>query len=181
MTNYHWGHCFGSFNVVLYLQDPIHLKSFTSHPVLVVNSISAFALAEGSVSHAGSIALACFRACLVATTMNRVVQATEASSMVFHSGCQALVLSFCQPHLLKSGTSCCDDKDYLLTYLLMPVYSLGAWAIDQSSPPEPALRHGCNFLPGVPHLPRFRLHVSPPGVLFSSSLGGSTSGLVLWC
>ena len=103
---------------MLYLQDPIHLKSFTSHPVLVVNPISAFALAEGSVSHAGSIALACFRACLVATTMNRVVKATEASSMVFHSGCQALVLSFCQPHLLKSGTSCCDDKDYLLTYLL---------------------------------------------------------------
>ena len=47
----------------------------------------------------------------------------------------------------------------------MPVYSLGAWAIDQSSPPDPALRHGCNFLPGVPHLPRFRLHVSPPGFL----------------
>ena len=55
------------------------------------------------------------------------------------------------------------------TYLLMPVYSLGAWAIDQSSPPDPALRHGCNFLPGVPHLPRFRLHVSPPGVSWPSS------------
>ena len=102
---------------MLYLQDPIHLKSFTSHPVLVVNPISAFAFAEGSASHAGSIAPASSRACLVATTMNRVVQATEASSRVFHSGCQALVLSFCQPHLLKSGTSCCDDKDYLLTYL----------------------------------------------------------------
>ena len=37
---------------------------------------------------------------------------------------------------------------YLLTYLLMPVYSLGAWAIDQSSPPDPALRQGDNFLPG---------------------------------
>ena len=55
---------------------------------------------------------------------------------------------------------------YLLTYA---VYSLGAWAIDQSSPPDPALRHGCNFLPGVPHLPRFRLHVSPPGVSWPSS------------
>ena len=51
----------------------------------------------------------------------------------------------------------------------MPVYSLGAWAIDQSSPPDPALRHGCNFLPGVPHLPRLRLHVSPPSVSWPSS------------
>ena len=56
-----------------------------------------------------------------------------------------------------------------LLYLLTPVYSLVAWAIDQSSPPDPALRHGCNFLPGVPHLPRFRLHVSPPGVSWPSS------------
>ena len=24
----------------------------------------------------------------------------------------------------------------------MPVYSLGAWAIDESSPPDPVLRHG---------------------------------------
>ena len=69
-----------------------------------------------------------------------------------------------------------------LLYLLTPVYSLGAWAIDQSSPPDPALRHGCNFLPGVPHLHRFRLHVSPPGVSWPSSfLGDSMSGLVLWC
>ena len=51
----------------------------------------------------------------------------------------------------------------------MPVYSLGAWAIDQSSPPDPALRHGCNFLPGVPHPPRFRLQVSPPGVSWPPS------------
>ena len=40
--------------------------------------------------------------------------------------------------------------------LLMPVYSLGAWAIDESSPLDPALRHGDNFLPGVPHF----LHTS---------------------
>ena len=59
-------------------------------------------------------------------------------------------------------------KPKSVTYLLMPVYSLGGWAIDQSSPPDPALRHDCNFLPGVPHLPRFRLHVSPPGVSWPS-------------
>ena len=68
---------------------------------------------------------------------------------------------------------CCDTSwvqgHVAFTYLLMPVYSLGAWAIDQSSPPDPALRHGCNFLPGVPHLPRFRLHISPPGVSWPSS------------
>ena len=52
----------------------------------------------------------------------------------------------------------------------MPVYSLGAWAIDQSSPPDPALRQGDKkILPGVPHLPHFRLHVSPPGVSWPSS------------
>ena len=62
-----------------------------------------------------------------------------------------------------------EDTMANLLYLLMPVYSMGAWAIDQSSPPDPALRHGCNFLPGVPHLPRFRLHVSPPGVSWPSS------------
>ena len=62
-----------------------------------------------------------------------------------------------------------DPNFYILTYLLMPVYSLGAWAIDQSSPPDPVLHHGSNFLPGVPHLPRFRLHVSPPGVSWPSS------------
>ena len=53
----------------------------------------------------------------------------------------------------------------LLTYLCPST----RWAIDQSSPPDPALRHGCNFLPGVPHLPLFRLHVSPPGVSWPSS------------
>ena len=57
----------------------------------------------------------------------------------------------------------------LLTYLLMPVYSPGARAIDQSSPLDPALRQGDTFLPGVPHLPLFRLHVSPPGVSWPSS------------
>ena len=36
-----------------------------------------------------------------------------------------------------------------LTYLLMPIYSLGGWSIDQSSPQDPALRQGDNFLPGV--------------------------------
>ena len=51
----------------------------------------------------------------------------------------------------------------------MPVYSLGVWAIDQSSPLDPALCHGDNFLPGVPHLLHFRLHVSPPGVSWPSS------------
>ena len=62
-----------------------------------------------------------------------------------------------------------------ITYLLMPAYSLGAWAIDKSSPPDPALRQGDNFLPGVPHLPHFRLHVSPPGVSWPSSFP-----LLLW-
>ena len=36
-------------------------------------------------------------------------------------------------------------------HLCMPVYSLGAWAIDESSPLDPVLLHGGNFLPGVPH------------------------------
>ena len=72
-----------------------------------------------------------------------------------------------------------DGSEYLLTCLLVPVYSLGAWAIDESSPLDPALCHGDNFLPGVPHILHFRLHVSPPGVSWpSSSLGDSTSGLV---
>ena len=48
--------------------------------------------------------------------------------------------------------------------LLMSVYSLGACAIDGSYPLDPALRHGDNFLPGVPHILHFRLHVSPGGV-----------------
>ena len=52
------------------------------------------------------------------------------------------------------------------TYLDMPVYSLGAWAIDESSPLDPALCHGDNFLSGVPHLLHTRRHVSPPRVSF---------------
>ena len=77
----------------------------------------------------------------------------------------SVITSPIRPPTLRNITS----SNVELTYLLMPVYSLGAWAIDQSSPPDPALRHGCNFLPGVPHLPRFRLHVSPPGVSWPSS------------
>ena len=73
----------------------------------------------------------------------------------------------CTEHALLRKSPVRWTLTYLL--LLMPVYSLGAWAIDQSSPPDPALRHGCNFLPGVPHLPRFRLHISPPGVSWPSS------------
>ena len=53
--------------------------------------------------------------------------------------------------------------------LLMPIYSLGAWAIDQSSPLDPALRQGDHFLPGVSHLLHFRLDVSPPGVSWPSA------------
>ena len=63
----------------------------------------------------------------------------------------------------------CSSWSTYFTYLLMPVYSLGAWAIDERSPPDPALRHGDNFLPGVLHLPHFRLHVSPPGVSWPPS------------
>ena len=51
----------------------------------------------------------------------------------------------------------------------MPVYSLGAWTIDESSPLDPALRHGDNFMPGVPHRLQLRLHVSPPGVSWLST------------
>ena len=57
----------------------------------------------------------------------------------------------------------------LESYLLVPFYSLGAWAIDKSCPLVPALRHGDNLLPGVPHLLHFRLHVSPPGVSWQFS------------
>ena len=38
---------------------------------------------------------------------------------------------------------------------LMPVYSLRAWAIDESSPLDPAFHHDDNFLSVVPHLLRF--------------------------
>ena len=69
----------------------------------------------------------------------------------------------------RSGTAAIYLLTYLLTYLLMPVFSLGAWAIDQTSPQDPALRQGDNFLPGVPHLPHFRFHVSPPSVSWSLS------------
>ena len=55
-----------------------------------------------------------------------------------------------------------------LLALLMPVYSLGAWTIDESSPLDAALRQGDNFLPGVPRLLHFPLHVSPPGVSWPS-------------
>ena len=34
---------------------------------------------------------------------------------------------------------------------------------------DPALHHGDIFLPGLPHLLYFRLHVSPPGVSWPSS------------
>ena len=52
----------------------------------------------------------------------------------------------------------------------MPFYSLGAWAIDGSSPLDPELRHGDSFLPGVPILLHSRLHVSLPRVSWSSYL-----------
>ena len=35
------------------------------------------------------------------------------------------------------------------------VKSLGAWTIDESSPFDPVLRHGDNFLPDVPHFLHF--------------------------
>ena len=62
---------------------------------------------------------------------------------------------------------------------VMPVYSLAAWAIDESSPLDPALSHGDDFLPGVPHLLHFRLHVSLPDVSWLSSfpLGVPCQGL----
>ena len=42
-----------------------------------------------------------------------------------------------------------------LSYLLMPVYSLGTWTIDYRSPLDPAFRHGDNFLPVVEAYPMF--------------------------
>ena len=47
-----------------------------------------------------------------------------------------------------------DRQMQQLTYLIMLVYSLEAWTIDYSSPPDPVLRHGDNFLPGLSHLLR---------------------------